>query len=412
MPIRGRGKMTMKGIRFLSFFLAALLTMSFTMVSGAAAADAPKEILIGGTAAATGKFSGYGELYKAMHENWASMINERGGLYVKEYGKRIPVRVITYDDKSDPNTSVKFYERLVTVDKVDLLIGPFSSPLTFAASTVAEKHKVPMVAICANSPKIYSRGFNWIVGVLDSGAKWSYLYFDMLKNEGKVKTVALISEDNLHSKGVYKGALQIAQDMGFKVVFKEIAPGNNRDFTPIITKLKALNPDVVLISAYHNFEVTFMKQAKEFGLNPREFHVTHPGKGFDGPLGDDANYVTGDIYWLPGITFGDTGFYRELLDRSGMTVAKYPYSAIRMTALETVAAAIEQAGTLDKAKLMETLKKINIMTIGGPMSFQPNGVGTYNPFPVQFKDGKYFAVWPPEIVTTKHIYPTPPWGNR
>ncbi len=393
------------------FFVLVMAAMAFT--NGAAyAGKAPKEILIGGTAAATGKFSGYGELYRKMHDTWASMINERGGLYVKEYGKRIPVRVITYDDKSDPNTAIKFYERLVTVDKVDLLIGPFSSPLTFAASTVSEKHKVPMVAICANSPKIYARDFKWIVGVLDSALNWSYQYFSMLKSEGRVKTVAMISEDNLHAKGVYKGSLKIAKDMGFQVVFKEIAPSDIRDFTPIITKLKALNADVVFISAFHTFEVTFMKQAKEFGLNPMEFHVTHGGKGFDSPLGADANYVTSDVYWMPGITYSDTAFFQKLLAKSGMEVGKYPYSAIRMTALETVAAAIEQAGTLDKTKLMETLKNLNIMTIGGPMRFQPNGVGTYNPFPVQFYNGEYFAVWPPAIVKTKHIYPTPSWGER
>ncbi|HLD29535.1 MAG TPA: ABC transporter substrate-binding protein, partial [bacterium] len=123
-----------------------------------ASAQAPKEILVGGTISLSGRFTTMVGPFKKLAENWAALVNERGGIFVKEYNKKLPLRFIIEDDKSDQATSQKFYEKLITVDKVHLLIGPFGSFLSFAASTVAEKEKIPMVMVCANDRKLFERG--------------------------------------------------------------------------------------------------------------------------------------------------------------------------------------------------------------------------------------------------------------
>ena len=143
------------------------------------AADVPDAILIGATVSQSGHFSSEIGPFKRLMEAWADIVNKKGGIKLAKYGKSLPVKFIIYDDKSDQATVKKYYERLATVDKVDLMLGPYSSPLTFAASTASENHKIPFIAICANSPKIYSRGFKWLVGVIDLGPRYTWRYWDM-----------------------------------------------------------------------------------------------------------------------------------------------------------------------------------------------------------------------------------------
>ena len=131
------------------FFLLFLL--GIVSLPNEAIAQKKKVILIGGTISETGRYASDVKPWPKLMNTWAEMINERGGLWVKSEKRRIPVKFILYDDKSDQATSIKFYERLVTVDKVDLLIGPYTSPLTFAATTVAEKYKIPMVCVEGDS---------------------------------------------------------------------------------------------------------------------------------------------------------------------------------------------------------------------------------------------------------------------
>lgn len=387
----------------LGYFLVALSAMA------QAQPKAPEAILIGGTIAQSGPMSAEVGPFKKMMDIWADMVNEQGGLLVKAYGKKIPIKFVVYDDASKQENAVKFYERLVTVDKVHLLIGPYSSPLTFAASTVAEKHGIPMVAAQANSTAIFTRGFKWLVGVIDDGPKWSNHYFDLLKAEGKAKSIGFVIQDTLHAKEVGSGAVPRAQEVGLEVVFEETVQANTTDFTSIIAKLKTASPDIVYVSAFPPFAIGFYKQALELGLKPREYHIIHHGAAFRNAVGEaNANYVTGENYWMPGITYGKPEVFETLLKRTGIRVEDYPWASIHMFAFEAIQAAIEQAASLEPEVLLTALKGLDIMTIGGRLRFDPQtGQGTLNPFPTQIQHGKYVTLWPQEIATGAHIYPRP-----
>ena len=213
------------------------------------AADVPDAIVIGATVSQSGHFSSEVGPFKQLMEAWAASVNKKGGIKLAKYGKSLPVKFVIYDDKSDQATVKKYYERLATVDKVNLMLGPYSSPLTFAASTAGENHKIPFIAICANSPKIYDRGFKWLVGVIDLGPRYTWRYWDMIKSEGKAKSVSFVVEDTLHPIGVFKGSKKLAEDAGLKVLSSDIIPADARDFTPVLTKLKAQNPDIVYVSS-------------------------------------------------------------------------------------------------------------------------------------------------------------------
>jgi branched-chain amino acid transport system substrate-binding protein len=368
---------------------------------------APEAILIGATIAQSGPMSAEVGPFRKMMDVWADMVNEKGGLSVTAYDKKIPLKFAVYDDASKQENAVKFYERLVTVDQVHLLLGPYSSPLTFAASTVAEKHGIPMVAAEANSTTIFTRGFKWLVGVIDDGPKWSNHYFELLQAEGKVKTIGFVIQDTLHAKEVGSGAVPRARDIGLKVVFEETVQANATDFTPTITKLKTANPDIIYVSAFPPFAIGFYKQALELGLNPREYHIIHHGAAFRNAVGEaNANYVTGENYWMPGISYGKPEVFEEVLKRTGIRLEDYPWASIHMFAFEAIQAAIEQAASLQPAALLSALKGLDIVTIGGHLRFDPKtGQGTLNPFPTQIQHGKYVTLWPQEIATGSHLYP-------
>jgi branched-chain amino acid transport system substrate-binding protein len=393
--------------------VAVMLMGALGLAGAAGPAAAQEAILVGASLAMSGPFAEEVGPFKKLMETWADMVNARGGVRVG--ARSLPVKFIVYDDASKPDESIKAYERLVTVDKVHLLLGPYSSPITVQASTVAEKHGLPMIALEANSTPIFTRGFKWLVGVIDDGPKWSHHYFDLLKAEGRVRTMAIVIQETGHTKEVGVGAVAKAKAVGIQVAVEESAPARATEFTPVIAKMKAANPDLVYISGFPAFNVAFYKQALEQGLNPRTVHVIHHGSAFRRAVGDAAaNHVSGENYWMPGIKKGNWQMFEEMLQRTGIKVEDYPWAGIRMFGLDALKATLEGAGSLERERLMAAARAVDIETISGRLRFQkkgeaphPNaeGQGTLNPFPTQIQDGKYVTVWPPDIATGKHVYP-------
>ncbi len=375
----------------------------------AVAADVPEAIVIGATVSQSGHFSSEVGPFKRLMETWAEMVNEKGGIKLKQYGKSLPVKFVIYDDASNEATTKKYYERLATVDKANVLLGPYSSPLTFAASTAGENHKIPFIAVCANSPKIYSRGFKWLVGVIDLGQRYTYRYWEMIKAEGKAKTVSFVVEDTLHPLGVFEGSKTLAEEAGLKVLTSDVIPADARDFTPVITKLKRSDPDIVYISSNIPFAINFMKQAKEMKLNPREYHSIHHSGVFRDPLGDVADYVVGQSYWVEGMKLGDSGLIVDLLKRANVSEPMYPWAPAYVAAFQILQAALENAGTLDNEAVMAALKSLKLATVLGPAQFHETGYGSINTYPSQIQGNKWVVIWPKEVATGEHVYPRPTW---
>jgi len=388
---------------FVCLFAAVLIGLPF------AAVGAPDAIHVGATVSQSGHFSSEIGPFKRLMNTWADIVNEKGGIMVKEYGKKLPVKFTVYDDKSDQATVKKYYERLATVDKVNIMLGPYSSPLTFAASTAAENHQIPFIAVCANSPKIYSRGFEWMVGVIDLGPRYTYRYWEMIEKEGKAKTVSFVVEDTIHPLGVFKGSKALAEKAGLKVLSSDVVPVETRDFTPFITKLKKEDPDIIYVSSNIPFAINFMKQAKEMKLNPREYHCIHHSGIFRDALGAAAEDVIGQSYWVEGMKLGDTQLIIDTLKKADISEPMYPWAPSWVAAFQILRKAIEDAGTLDNKKVMASLKNLKMETVLGEESFAETGYGSINTYPSQIQGGSYKVIYPPDVATGKHIYPRSPW---
>jgi branched-chain amino acid transport system substrate-binding protein len=370
---------------------------------------APRTIKIGVNFSITGKFAGFYKIMGDWENALVKVINDRGGIYVEEYGTRLPIKVTWYDDRSDPPTTIKLYEKLVNVDKVDLLIGPTASPMGIAGSTVAEKYKIPMVLTSSNDPKIFNRGFRWITAGIDTGIPWSRSYFTMLKERTNAKRVAVLTEDTVWPQGIRKGVLGIAEGLGFDIVYDKFAPRDTKDFTSVIGQLKRANPDVVYVPAFAPFFTTFMKQVLSQGYKPKALHGTAGvSAGFLDAVGKGANYVTGDGYWISGIKYEGYDVIAEALKLANIDVLQWQFGPpINFASHQILFKAIEHAGTLDRNKVQEALETSTFGTIGGLWKRQPNGAGTYNPFPLQNIGGELHAVYPSDVATKKFVYPMP-----
>ncbi len=384
--------------------LAAAAALAFVAAGGNARAQ--DVIKIGATAPITGGLSSIYSIQGKLWEAWEKAINEKGGIYVKSLHKKLPVKIVYYDDQSDPKVSVKFYERLITEDKVNFLMGPPGSPIAFAASTVAERYKFPMILGAVSDPAIFSRGFKYIQGVLGPGEDWSHYFFEMLAKQKKVKTVALLVEDSLYSRGIAPGVRKFAKQYGMKVVFDETVPSDNQDFTAVITQIKQKNPDLVYVSTFPPFYIRFAKQADELGLNPPALHCTTcSAVSVRNGLGPVAEGITGEVFWVPGMKLGDYRTLERALQISGLDPVQWTFALISIPALEVIQAGIEKAGSLDRNAVFAAIQKSEIPTVMGPFKATGNGVGSLNPFPMQVQNGKAVVIWPPNAKTGEYVYP-------
>ncbi|PYM18012.1 MAG: hypothetical protein DMD81_07110 [Candidatus Rokuibacteriota bacterium] len=380
----------------------------------------PREIKIGGTMAITGTFSvEWGPKAKQFMEEWAAMVNERGGVFVKEANAKLPVKLILYDDGSNADRAVELYERLATTDKVDFFTGPASSPITIKASTIAEKYGIPMVTAEANSPAIFARGFKWLVGADRPAPQWAEDYYAMLKTlmDGgampRLKTVAVVQENTPHTMDVGWGGTNRANIAGLTVVTTETVPPGATDFSAIVGKLKGLNPDLVYVAAWAGTGVAFAKQAFELGLKPKELHIPHSTitekyySMVGASIGEGITGVTHEAHFKK----GDKDAYFALRKKVGLTGFDAGWTSLRFIALEALTKAIEQAGSLDRAKVMAALKALHYETLHGELAFgfglevagkKVDGVGNKIVYPAQWQNGKIEVIWPKELATSRY----------
>jgi branched-chain amino acid transport system substrate-binding protein len=417
----------MSGKKLLLLSVFMLAGMAFLTVADehrAGAATHPAAIKIGATLAVTGPFSPeWGPAMLRFMTEWVKVVNEEGGVFLREYNAKVPIELIIYDDESKPPKSVELYEKLAATDKVHVFLGPSTSPITMAASAVAEKLSMPMMGCEANDTALFTRDLKWFVGVLELGFPWSETYFDMIDTLNKRRTikygtVAIVSSDRPHTLDVGRGAEEFARRAGLKVVFHEKVPFGTTDFSALIAKVKPLDPDIVFLSLWPPEMIAFVKQAEELKLKPRDLYSRFLGAGFIGGVSPRlAEGVTGATYnakkW-----FGGTRA-EKVAARLGVDAYDVAWLAIKYNCMEALLAALQDAGSLDRAKIMATIRAYNrdkpIKAIYGPLYFNWNvqvadkradGFGTQKPIVMQVQGGKLQVIWPEAAADAKYK-PTP-----
>ncbi len=366
-----------------------------------------KDIVVGTSVALTGKYARTGQEQLQGFQMWVEEVNARGGLLGQQ------VKLVHYDDESKPETGAKLYEKLITDDKVDLLIGPYSSDVTMAASTVAEKHNFPMVSSGASASEIWERGYKNTFGLYTLAE----LYMDQILEFGKekgLKKVALIYENTAFPRGVANGVKTKAKPLGMQIVFEEEYGKASTDFSSMIIKIKAKKPDMVIGGSYLPDSTAFMRQAKENHLYAKIFaFAVGPGlPDFGANLGLDAEGVMGNTQWEPTLKLpGAREFSEKYKARHGHEPGYHAGGGYG--AGYVLEAAVKKAGGTDRDKLREALYALDTVNAFGRFKVDSTGKQVGKPaYAVQWLGGERHIVFPADAATAKVAYPFKDWGKR
>jgi len=180
--------------------------------------QAADEIKIGLTVSLTGDLAKLGQQQLHGMQMWQDDVNGRGALLGR------PVKLIFYDDRSDPATSARLYERLISEDRVDLLLGPYSSDITLAASSVAEENSFPMLTVGAAAEKIWQRGYKNVFGIDVPARAYMHSVLDMLKERAPLRIALVYVEDAVFTRNMAEGARRQAAAYGLDIVFDQGFP--------------------------------------------------------------------------------------------------------------------------------------------------------------------------------------------
>ena len=392
-------------MRSRSLSLIALVVASVVAVPWLSMAQQP--IRIGASLSITGRFALQGGYVREGYLLCQKHVNERGGVLGRT------IEFLIRDDGSDPKTAVGLYEKLITEDKVDAVMGPYSSPITDAVADVTEKHRKLMVAPVAGTTSIWEKGRRYLVMVLSPLEVLLEGVIDLAARNG-LKSIALINEDALAPRAVVRGGLALAKKKGLEVVFHEAYPTGISNFAPILNKVKAAQPDVLVAAAPPDGAVAITGRGKELDVNVKMFSSL-PGGAYPDyykRLGKTADFVYTGSYWEPGLPYPGN---REFVEAYQKEFNRVPSdnSAASYAGCQLFMEAVRRAGSLDSDKVREEILKLRTKTIFGDFAVDERGfqVG-HKPVTIQWQDGKQVVVWPDEVAAGKPRFPTPPWSQR
>lgn len=394
----------------------ALAVALGALASGAAPAPA-QTIKVGAAVALTGRFSKEGKLVHDGYKIWLEEVNKQG---INVAGKRMKVDMVFYDDESEPQTAVKLTEKLITEDKAQFILGPFSSPITQQTSVIGEKYKILTIAPQANSDPIYERGFKYVFSVLPPATSYFRVLLDMgAKLQPRAKTLAILAGNQAFTLLAAQGTEAHAKAMGYEVVYHDKYPAPATDVSAFLTLIKAKNPDMVIVASFFQEGLLATKQAKELKLCPKllAFSVGPEIPDFAKSLGKDAEYITGSAWWLP--TMGWKGpDYGSARDYAKRVQDKYGYPAGYHVASGTAAGqllqmAIERAGSTQTDKVRAALLAMDVETFWGPTKWNEAGKNVKGGQGIiQILDGKITTVYPDQFREKAVAYPMPCWDKR
>jgi branched-chain amino acid transport system substrate-binding protein len=401
--------------RLIGNFFYGFLTIALVLSFGHFAQAAKKEIKLGCAISFTGGKSRSGKLYRDAYDMAVEQVNKKGG--VKVGNDTYQFKIVYYDDKSDSTESSKLVEKLIAEDKVDFLLGPYSSGITIPDSLVAQRYKVPMIEGGGASGKIFSRGNKYIFGTLPPAGQYFKSTLEMLKTfKPAPKTIAILYADDKFDVSVAEGTSELANQMGFNVVLHEKYAEAATDFNSILTKIKATGVEVVLVAGHTEESLNFTQQAKELNVSPKFISMTvGPSEAdFRKSLGKDAEYIYGVASWSTqmnfiGYLFNDTKEFVKLFKEKFNYDPDY-HNASGIADVAVLKDAIERAGTLDKEKVRAAIAATNLSTIYGRVQFSDNGQIKGTSVVLQILGGEIYQVYPNGV--KEPVYPFPDWKMR
>ena len=387
------------GIKVIAAALcAALLAPAF-------AQDAP--VRIGYAIARTGPWAvGAQMTQEPNYIMWADQLNATGGLSVK--GKKRKIELVGFDDRSDAETVVRTYEKLMTSDKVDLILPPWSTGATFAMMPLAQKHGYPLLAPTATGRKLLGMKNPYVFSLLQQPDRMMDALAEFLKARS-VSTAAMIYVDDLFGLEQSAALVVSFKEKGIKIVESKSYPLGIKDLRPVLTDIKAKSPDAFIALSYPPDTFLVTAQAREIAFNPKAFYVA-VGAAFPiyrDKMGPTIEGVMGLGTWNPKTSAATKAYFDAHVAKHKKEPDRWA-SAHAWAGLEIMQQAVEKVG-LDRKALRDYIAGNEFTTIIGKIRFK-NGENISTPGVVSQWQGREFeVVWPPDRATSSALHPKPNW---
>jgi branched-chain amino acid transport system substrate-binding protein len=404
--------------------LAAAFIVALLSVSGASA-QSGNPVRIGMGLALTGAGAAPSKVINTALEIWRDDINAKGGLLGR------PVEFVIYDDQSTPANVPGIYTKLITVDKVDLLLGPYGTNFVAPAMpTVIQNNKltISFTAIGINDKFHYDKYFSMVSTGPEGVNSFSIGFFNLAAaQKPKPETVAILAADAEFAQSAAQGAREEIKKHGLKLVYDKSYPPSTTDFAPVVRAVQAANPDIVYIGAYPPDNVGIIRAANEIGLSPKMMGgamigmLVTPIKVQLGPIANGLivgeNFAAAIVPSVPGA--GEfLKRYSAKASAAGIDPLGFAWGPFAYGAGQVLDQAVTETKSLDHVKLADYMHKASFKTVAGNFSFAKDGewslarqvwTQVQNAQPnnlEQFREGKVQpVVWPPESKTGNIIYP-------
>lgn len=405
---------------------ARLLFAAVAIAGAATAALAADPIKIGFSMGLTGANGPNGKQLLVALEIWRDDINAKGGLLGR------PVELVYYDDQTSPTNEAPIYTKLINIDKVDLVLGPYGTNMIAAALPILAQRNLTTIGIlgtAANHEVQYKNYFSMISLGEDPIREFSRGFFEVaMAQNPKPQTIAIVGADAEFGKNSTDGARINAKAAGLKIVYDQRYPPTTADLTPVVRAIKALNPDIVYVASYPTDTVLFVRAAAEAGLSAKMMGgamiglLATPLKMQMGPLMN--GYVNNAEMFVPAPSFNFPGVdavlkeYQKRAKGQGIDPFGYGFVPYGYATGQVLAQAVEGTKSLDHAKIGDYMRTQNFSTVVGDIRFGKNGEWA-KPRSImtqwrnltassldQLTDLKNWAiVWPPEHKSADIIYP-------
>ena len=400
--------------------IGACLAGALLLGGQSAGAQECEEIVLGSAISLTGKYATNGIHAKNGYEYAIKKIADAGG--VEFGGKCYNFRVIYYDDESKGDRGATLAERLINQDKVQYMLGPYSSGLTKAIAPVTEKYRIPMVEAEGASRSLFNKGYRYLFAVLSTSEQYLAsavaLAAEMAEGSGKAASsvkVAVAVENDPFSLDIRAGVLEDASKFDMKVVVDEQLPRDLSDMSAILTKVKLLKPDLLIVSGHSKGAATAVRQIDEQNIQVPMIAITHcESADVVGKFGDAANDILCSTQWAETLTYSDSIFgtaaeyeqdfkkhYTEYADKS------VPYQTAQASAAVYVFKdAFERAASLDKEAVRDAIAQTDLSTFYGQIRFSEAGNNIAKPMVLrQIQGGEYNVVAPSAFASHKVNWP-------
>lgn len=388
-----------------------------------------KPFTIGFSMNLTGPLAPNGKATLLAMQIWEEEINAKGGLLGR------PVKLVYYDDQSNPSTVPGLYTKLMDVDKVDIIASSYATNMVAPAMPIVMQHErtfFSLLGLAVNSEFNYKRYFSMVpLGGPRPKEAFSEAFFEVAAMQTpKPVTVAIAGADAEFARNAMDGARNVIKRLGLKIVYDKTYPPATSDYTPVIRAVAATNPDIFLACSYPADTVGLIRASHEVGFKPKLYGggmVGLQSTSIKTQLGPLLNGIVVYDFWLPWAGFAsDAGreFVKKYQTRSaaaGVDLLGYYLPPFAYARMELIEQAVKGVGSADDAKLADYIRKTTFKTVVGDIKFNAEGEwdtaqvmavqfqGVQGNGVEQFTDPKTEVIlWPTKYKTGNIIYPYDP----